>query len=499
MTPKTLPTHARHASPDMAFFDTADVVVVGLGGAGASAAIAAAETGASVLVLEVASAGGGTTAMAGGLIYMGGGTPIQKACGIEDSSEDMYNYLLQASGPNADPQRVRAYVDGSLEHYDWLVAQGMEFKPEYYAKKNTNTPGDQCLIYTGNEACHEFSQHARPAPRGHKGKAEGEDGGKMLMEKLIASATAKGVRIRCDARVLTSIIDDAGTVVGVVARIDGMERNIRARRGVVLCAGGFIMNTDMVKRHAPQLLHETYPNGNPNDNGMGIRIGMGAGGAVMNMNEGFVCLPFYPPAGLVEGIMINSKGQRFINEDCYHGRMGEAILRNAPEKHYLVVDSRLFDCFERPPLGGFNVVATGETIGELEEELGLPSGTLAHTIEFFNRHAGEGKDPLFHKHADYLVPLDAPPYAACDVTPGSGAFFPVFTLGGLHALPSGEVLTEDNTIVRGLYTAGRNCCGLPRSGAGYSSGMSIGDATFFGRLAGRSAALFDPARPESNN
>ena len=121
----------------------------------------------------------------------------------------------------------------------------------------------------------------------------------------------------------------AGAVAGVVARIDGEERNIRARRGVVLCAGGFIMNNEMVQRHAPHLLHETVLNGNPNDNGMGIRIGMGAGGAVMNMNEGFVCLPFYPPADLVEAIMINSKGQRFINEDCYHGRMGEELSREA--------------------------------------------------------------------------------------------------------------------------------------------------------------------------
>jgi len=94
MNSKTLPTRARRLTPDMDFFDGADVVVVGLGSAGASAAIEAAEQGATVLVLEAASAGGGTTAMAGGLIYMGGGTPTQKACGIEDTTEDMYEYLL---------------------------------------------------------------------------------------------------------------------------------------------------------------------------------------------------------------------------------------------------------------------------------------------------------------------------------------------------------------------------------------------------------------------
>ncbi|HUH36812.1 MAG TPA: FAD-dependent oxidoreductase, partial [Spongiibacteraceae bacterium] len=104
-----------------------DVLVVGLGAAGASAAIEAATAGAEVEVLELASAGGGTTALAGGQIYLGGGTPIQKACGFEDSAEAMYEYLLMAAGPNADHAKVRAYVDDSLAHYDWLVAHGVEF------------------------------------------------------------------------------------------------------------------------------------------------------------------------------------------------------------------------------------------------------------------------------------------------------------------------------------------------------------------------------------
>jgi 3-oxo-5alpha-steroid 4-dehydrogenase len=283
-------------------------------------------------------------------------------------------------------------------------------------------------------------------------------------------------------------VDDEGRVTGVVVRNAGREMLIGARRGVVLCAGGFIMNTDMVSRHAPWLQHHTTLNGNPNDDGSGIRIGLGAGGATMNMNEGFVCLPFYPPASLVEAIMVDSRGQRFINEDCYHGRMGEAILKRYPERHFMIVDAGHMDDFNRPPLGGFSVIATGDTALELEAELGMQPDTLAHTIHVYNRHATTGSDPLFGKHANYVRPLEAP-YAACEVTPGSGAFFPVFTLGGLRAHATGEVLDEEGSPVPGLFSAGRNSCGLPRSGAGYSSGMSIGDATFFGRLAGHSAAL----------
>ena len=88
-------------------------------------------------------------------------------------------------------------------------------------------------------------------------------------------------------------------------------------------------------------------------------------------------------------------------------------------------------------------------------------------------------------------------WAACDISLDSGAYFPVFTFGGLRVRPGGEVLSEDGEVVAGLYSAGRNCCGLPRCGATYSSGMSIGDASFFGRHAGRNAAS-SPLRSMQN-
>ncbi len=491
MTTKTLPSQPRKASTVSRWDRETDVVVIGMGAAGASAAIGARTHGAEVLILEAASGAGGTTAMAGGLIYMGGGTPTQQACGFEDDTEEMYKYLMMASGPNADEAKVRLYADGSLEHYQWLIDHGMEFKPEYYASKSTNTPRDEGLIYSGNETCYPFDEHSKAAPRGHKGKVHGEGGGKMVIDKLSEKAIALGVEVEYDARALTAIINDDNEVVGIVSRIDGQERCIKANKGVVLCAGGFIMNPEMVAKYAPRLSLGNIPNGNPNDTGIGIRIGMGVGGSAINMSEGFICLPFYPPASLVEGIMVNGKGQRFINEDCYHGRMGEAILSNPEDKHYLIIDSKNFAALDRPPMGGFKVAEVGETIAELERDLGLTEDTLVNTLEVFNKHAKDGQDPLFHKRTPYLKPLDEPPYAAFDVSLNGGAYFPVFTLGGLNTLPTGEVLSEDDQIIKGLYAAGRNACGLPRCGATYSSGMSIGDATFFGKLAGKSAAQIE--------
>ncbi len=466
---------------------TADVIVVGGGGAGTCAAIEAADAGADVLLLEAASEAGGSTALAGGLIYLGGGTPTQSACGFDDDVEDMYAYLLAAAGPDADAAKVRLYCDNSLEHYAWLVGQGVEFKPEYYPGKHVNTPNEAALMTTGNEDAWPYSAIAKAAPRGHKPRIKGDHGGIPLMENLLRSTRERGVRVTCDARVLTAIMD-GGEVVGVVARIDGSERCIRARRGVVLCAGGFIMNEDMVARYAPRLARGNYPNGNPNDNGSGIRIGIGAGGAAVNMHEGFICTPFYPPRQFLESIIVDESGQRFINEDVYHGRLGSAILDRPGGRFYLVIDSRHFDVLDRPPFGGYPVAGTGETIDELAAELALPPATLAATLERYNDCAARGEDPVQHKHPKYLVALDRPPYAAFDLTPGNGAIYAVMTFGGLDTLPTGEVLDAHGGVIPGLYAAGRNSAGIPRCAEGYASGMSIGDATFFGRLAGRSAA-----------
>lgn len=485
---KTTASRPRQASSVAQWDDSVDVLVLGFGAAGACAAIEAADAGANVLVIEAASAGGGTTALAGGQIYFGGGTPTQKACGVEDTLEDMFQYMVRTCGPSVEEERIRLYVDNNLAHYDWLINQGMEFKPELVTEKLNNTHGDEGLIYSGMEACYPYDEHAKPAPRGHKGKAKGEGGGAMLMEKLIASALEKGVRVEYETRALTAIVDTSGAVVGLVVRADGQERCIAAKHGVVLCAGGFMMNRDMLAQHAPRLLVANYPLGNPNDTGAGIRIGQGVGGLAINMHEGFVSLPFYPPANIVEGILINSKGQRVLSEDCYHGRMGEEMFNAPDEKFYLIVDSKNFDVLEKPPLGGYSVAQVGDTIEELESELGLPVSALTSTLTFFNEHANNGEDPLFHKRLPYLKPLDEPPYAAFDFSMGGGAWFPAFTFGGLDTTLNGEVRDPDGNVVDGLYAAGRTVAGLPRCGATYSSGISIGDATFFGRRAGVIAA-----------
>ncbi|MDP6978100.1 MAG: FAD-dependent oxidoreductase [Myxococcota bacterium] len=485
-TSKSTPTRPKKLAGVESWDMETDVAIVGFGGAGSCAAIEASDAGADVIIFEVSAASGGSTALSSAEVYMGGsgGTSVQKACGYEDTTEDMFNFLMAAQGELADEDKIRMYCDNSVEHFDWLVEMGAKYKNSEYKERAIMAVTDDCLLYTGNEKSYPFREIAKPCPRGHNLEVEGDNGGPMLMGVLTEQVEKRPIRVEYNARALTLIADEDGSIHGLVVRIDNQERTVRARRGVILCAGGFAMNQKMLEKHVPQASIGNVPVGNPGDTGNGILMGQGAGGAVLHMNEAFITLPFYPPGSLTFGIFVNAQAQRFINEDIYHARMAHHILKQSGKGIYLIVNH---DDYEHPPFLNADIAGTGETIEELAEEIGLDPDMLRHTIEFYNKHAAKGDDPLFHKHEAWLKPIE-PPYAALDCTPGSGALFPYFTFGGLDTLPTGEVLTMEREVIPGLYAAGRTACGVPRTSAGYGSGMSVGDATYFGRVAGKSVA-----------
>ncbi|MGI9284279.1 MAG: FAD-dependent oxidoreductase [Pseudomonadales bacterium] len=465
-----------------------DVAIIGFGGAGSCAAIEASDAGADTTIFELSSASGGSTALSSAEIYMGGGTRVQKACGFEDDTEEMVKFLLAAGGAQADEAKVRAYCEGGVNHFNWLVDKGVPFKDSLYNERAIMALTDDCLLYTSNEKAWPFNEIAKPCPRGHNLEIEGDNGGPLFMRIMTENVERRGVRVEYESRALTLVIDAYGQVHGLVVRKDQKEHYVRARNGVILCAGGFVMNEAMLQRYAPFLLQGNLPTGNPGDDGSGILMGLGAGAAAINMHEGFVSLPFYPPSSLTNGIFVNASGQRFINEDCYHGRVGYYCLQQAGDRIYLIFSAEDFADYQQHSYLNADIAGTGETIDELEQELQLPAGSLEHTVAFYNENAAKGHDPLFHKAAEWLKQIAAP-FAALDCTPGRGAFIPMFTLGGLDTLSSGEVLTPAGDVIKGLYAAGRTTAGVPRTAAGYGSGMSVGDATFFGRMAGRAAAL----------
>jgi 3-oxo-5alpha-steroid 4-dehydrogenase len=202
------------------------------------------------------------------------------------------------------------------------------------------------------------------------------------------------------------------------------------------------------------------------------------------MNQCFLTIPYYPPSSLTYGILVNAQGQRFINEDVYHARIASHIQKQVDAGVYLIIGEKHW---KEPNMLGGEIVGTGETVEELAEEIGLPIENLSHTVRYYNEHAARGEDPLFRKQADWLDPIE-PTIAAIDITPGRHGNYVAFTLGGLASRPTGEVLRLNNESIPGLFAAGRTTCSLPRRAEGYASGLSVGDVTFFGRLAGRQAA-----------
>lgn len=458
-----------------------DVLVVGFGCAGACAAIEARGAGADVLLIESAGGGGGTSANSGGLIYLGGGTPVQRACGFDDSPDEMYRFLIAASGPGAQNEKIRRLCDESVAHFHWLVEQGVPFKPTFYPEPGMEAPTDDCLVFSGGENCHPFDEIAQPAARAHKPQVPGA-GGAFLMQCLVAATERSGAHIEANTRALALVEDTSGRSIGLVARTAGDERTFRAKRGIVLAGGGFVLNPELVALHAPQIGRCKAKNGQAADDGHVMRMGQAAGGNLVRMETGEVALPVTIPHRMGRGIFINRTGQRFINEDTYFGHIGQASLQHQDGQVYFLLDDATF---ERNMIQMEPAFVAG-TLDEIETEVGFPVGSLVQSVDFYNRHARVGRDPLFRKHSEMLVPLEHPPYAILDCRP-EHCLYAGFTTGGLHTLTGGEILNVDGQPLPGLYAAGRTAALL--SGSYYpASGISLADGTFFGRYAGRSAA-----------
>lgn len=285
-----------------------DVVVVGFGVAGASAAIEAADRGERVLVLD-ASSGGGASRLSGGIVYAGGGTEFQRQAGYTDTPENLFAYLRQEVGDAVDEATLRRFCDESAGTIPWLEEQGIRFRSDLVPYK-TSYPTDRYFLYfSGNEKAYPYNEHADPAPRGHRPVAKGLASGKVLWQHLARSALRKGVVFTPLARVealeqvdgtvtgldyrvlersqpnakaharLTRATAKIGNwapqlVRGVTARIErlwqdgAVSRTVRAPR-VILAAGRFIYNTEWVRRYAPGFT-KISPLGTPGDDGSGI-------------------------------------------------------------------------------------------------------------------------------------------------------------------------------------------------------------------------------------
>ena len=460
-----------------------DLVVIGLGVAGACAALEAVERGLEVLIIERSSGGGGASATSEGIFYLGGGTALQEACGYEDTPEQMYAFL-RASTSCPDDERLRVFCEGASRHFDWLERHGVPFERRAFTGKAVAVRTGEGLLTTGNEKVWPFRDEALPVPRGHQARASLEvGGGASAMQGLLAAVSADEVPVLFDTAVNGLVVGADGAICGVQISSGGVAIDpVRARRGVVVASGSFNLNAEMTSRFIPAVARQGRPLGVDTNDGFGIALGRSVGARTAAMDGVIATASIYPPESLVFGIIVNANGERFVSEDSYHGRTAYFVERQPDQRAYLLVDEEHFAYPER----GHPLVDVWESVADAEQGLGLPTGSLDATLAAYNEAAGRGDDPQFHKHAAWLAPLRGP-LAAFDLSYAAGKYSYI-TLGGLETDADARVLHDNKDPIEGLYAAGAVAAHLPQNGAEYASGLSLGPGSFFARRAVAHAA-----------
>jgi 3-oxo-5alpha-steroid 4-dehydrogenase len=528
-----------------------DVIVVGFGGAGACAALEAAQQGSSVLVLDRFH-GGGATAASGAIIYAGGGTPYQKAAGYEDTADEMYKYLKQEVGEGVmSDETLRRLCEESAEDIRWLAEAGVPFEGSLCPFKTSYPTDAYYLYFSGSENNGAYKAKAKPAPRGHRAKGPGISGLTLFhnLEKTVRKS--EKIKVRCQTQILKLIQADDGRVIGVegrsippnsillrrfhggitwinaklntympplasllnllangIMKVRARPYRARARKGVILAAGGFIFNKKQVKE-CNCAYEKCLPLGTYADDGTGIALGESIGGVTSHMDKMSAWRFYVPPEALMQGVLVNKEGKRICSEDLYGGKQGDYIVSRGGGNAYLVFDSKTYKeakkhfgdqcaAFQKltqiPYVLIFRKKASSFT--KLAQKLKISAEGLEATMKQYNETAAKGEPDPLGKFQKRFVPQDTPPYYALDCSlQGLSATFTkggiptaAITLGGLVVNEqTGQVKRKDSSSIDGLYAAGRNAIGLC-SNTYFASGSSIADCIFAGRRAGKHAA-----------
>ena len=551
-----------------------DVVVVGCGGAGMTAALAAAHNGLSVVVVEKTQHFGGSTARSGGGIWVPGNEVLRRA-GVPDSPQQAREYLAYVAGDGVPAERQQAllehgpdmiafvrantpadfaWVPGYSDYYPEApggLAQGRSIEP---------VPVDGRIL--GAELAH-LAPPYLPAPSGvaitqaeyrwlslgprhpRAMLASASVIGRLARTRLLrrrmltlGQALAVGLRAGLLAKdipvwlgtPMTGLRVEDGRVTGAEVIRDGEPGIIRARRGVVLTAGGFERNEQMRARYQQQPIGTEWTTGAPGNTGDAIAAGEAAGADLDLMDDAWwgpsIPLPGGPFFCLAERslpgcILVNGAGQRFVNESAPYVDAVHAMYAGHSESvphipAWLITDQRYRDSYvfaglpPRRPLPRrwykAGAVHQAPSLTALGEQIGVDADSLEKTVARFNEFAEAGRDEDFRrgdsaydryygdprqKPNPNLAPLSKPPFYAIKIVPGD-----LGTKGGLRTDERARVLRADGTPIPGLYAAGNaSAAVMGHSYAG--AGATIAPAMTFGYIAALDLAREcpDPRRP----
>lgn len=498
------------AKADAVSYD-ADVVVVGAGGAGMSAAIAAADAGQSVIILESqAMVGGNSVRATGGMNAAKTVYQDENDFGEEAGVEKM---LKSAAESYADNEAIAALVATVTEQWEAYKANPTGYFDSVELMELDTLVGgkginDPALVATLCEnsadaidwldsigiTLHDVASFGGASvkrihrPLDENGKVISV--GAYVVPLLEQNCASRGIEVILNTTVDTILTDASGAAVGVSGtNKDGATVTVNAK-SVVLATGGFGANLDMVVEYKPELAGFMTTNA-AGIQGQGIVMATAVGAATVDMDQ----IQIHPTveantaALITEGlrgdgaILVNAEGKRFTDEVGTRDVVSAAEVAQTGSYSWLIVDQKMVDASS--VIQGYitkGYTFTGETYEELAEAIGVDPAALAETMSDWNACVEAKSDPEFGR-TSFASPLDTAPYYAVKVTAGVH-----HTMGGVKINSDTEVLKEDGSVIPGLFAAGEVTGGV--HGANRLGGTAVTDFVVFGRIAGNSAAAY---------
>ena len=549
-----------------------DILVVGSGAGGLLSALVASEHHADVLVIEKEREWGGTSATSGGGIWIPASDQAREA-GFEDSVDDAFKYVRALSKDNVPDANIRAFVTQAAPMLRWMgektdIIYCAFPYPDYHAENpggsptgyRTHMPLPMDGKVLGKDV--ETLRFASPAASlfGYLNWHFDETyimlfrapGWRWHLIKSLArywfdlpfrfrsrkdrrltlgNALVGGIRMALNKRnvpvwlntPMQDLIEERGAITGAIISHEGKTVRVRARKGVILAAGGFDKSAEMRKANAPLYQNTLYSGGTAGNTGDSIRAAVEVGAETMNLQSTWAAPVFYVPGedrgrlctierALPGCLMVNQKGERYLNEAASYHIVGQQMAKREAEHHdaspsWFVFDHEyrhkypvgplmpiMPDWFQRGEVQ--NILKKGRTLSELAQAMGVETSALSATIQRYNDSAAKGEDPDFHRgEAAYdkmygdprvtpnpcLRPLSKGPFYAMPIYPGD-----IGTNGGLLTDDKARVVDTKGKPIPGLYAIGNNAASA--MGESYpGAGVTIGPALTFGYIAARDA------------
>ena len=449
----------------------ADVVIIGAGGTGMTAAITAKQSGASVVIIERNGYAGGNTMVSGGGLNVPA-TDLQAKNNIEGDSVDRYiEDTLKGGDYKNSVELVTVMANNALDAYEWLR--------------------DDIQVPFLQERVQQFGGHSLPracVPEGNTGST--------ITDALIKKCEELDIPILYET-LAQGLIQEGDRVTGVKAVQGNRELTFTASKGVIIATGGFGANIEMRNKYNPDYGERFMTTCLPSSQGDGIRMAEKVNAGLVDMDYIQVYPTCNPVTGIISyvansrfdgGILVNKEGRRFTNEGGRRDEISQAILSQTDGIGYLVWGEEIesvgrmseLHLVEFQQMVDQGLIIKAESLEEAAEFIEIDMGGLRETLDKWNSYVDKEEDPDFEKTGAYRKILEGP-YFIQKVTPSTH-----HTMGGITIDTEGRVLDKDGEPILGLYAGGEVCGGI--HGTNRLGGNAITDVTVFGRIAGRSAA-----------